>query len=115
MRGRRAPGAHRGACAARRPSGRVLAEHPERGDVRGAVQRDEAPAGEEHLPAARQGDSIMEVGGGPNTIVFGLPTVIMLDKAGNEIVRFNEFVPPEKFVAAMKKVPAKSNDAVGMK
>lgn len=45
--------------------------------------------------------------------VVGLPTVILLDKSGNEIVRFTEFVPPEKFVAAMKKVPA--NEAVGMK
>lgn len=47
--------------------------------------------------------------------IVGLPTVIMLDKDGNEVVRFNEFVPPEKFVAAMKKVPNKSGDAVGMK
>ena len=46
--------------------------------------------------------------------VVGLPTVIMLDAAGNEITRFNEFVPPEKFLAAMKKVPA-SSTAVGMK
>jgi thiol:disulfide interchange protein DsbD len=45
--------------------------------------------------------------------VVGLPTVIMLDKGGTEIVRFTEFVPPDKFLAAMKKVPA--NDAVGMK
>ena len=47
--------------------------------------------------------------------IVGLPTVIMLDKGGNEIVRFNEFVPPDKFVAAMKKVPSGSSDAVGMK
>lgn len=46
--------------------------------------------------------------------VVGLPTVIMLDAAGTEITRFNEFVPPEKFLAAMKKVPA-SSTAVGMK
>lgn len=46
--------------------------------------------------------------------VVGLPTVIMLDPAGNEVTRFNEFVPPEKFLAAMKKVPA-SSAAVGMK
>jgi hypothetical protein len=38
----------------------------------------------------------------------------MLDNAGNEISRFNEYVPPEKFLAAMKKVPATSA-AVGMK
>jgi thiol:disulfide interchange protein DsbD len=47
--------------------------------------------------------------------VKGLPTVIMLDATGKEVTRFTEFVPPEKFLAAMKKVPAKSNDAVGMK
>ena len=35
--------------------------------------------------------------------IVGLPTVIMLDGAGNEISRFNEFVPPEKFAAALKK------------
>ena len=46
--------------------------------------------------------------------VIGLPTVIMLDAAGNEVARFNEFVGPEKFIAAMKKVPA-SSAAVGMK
>jgi thiol:disulfide interchange protein DsbD len=46
--------------------------------------------------------------------VVGLPTVIMLDSAGNEVARFNEFVPPEKFLAAMKKVPS-SSAAVGMK
>lgn len=45
--------------------------------------------------------------------IVGLPTVIMLDKAGNEIVRFNEFVPPEKFVAAMKTV--NDGETVGMK
>jgi thiol:disulfide interchange protein DsbD len=47
--------------------------------------------------------------------VKGLPTVIMLDASGKEVTRFTEFVPPEKFVAALKKVPAKSDDAVGMK
>lgn len=46
--------------------------------------------------------------------VVGLPTVIMLDAAGNEIARFNEFVGPDKFIAAMKKVP-NSSAAVGMK
>jgi thiol:disulfide interchange protein DsbD len=46
--------------------------------------------------------------------VIGLPTVIMLDNAGNEVARFNEYVPPEKFLAAMKKVPS-SSAAVGMK
>ncbi|MCL2724959.1 MAG: thioredoxin family protein [Polyangiaceae bacterium] len=34
--------------------------------------------------------------------VLGLPTVIMFDKDGRETVRFNEFVPPDKFVAALK-------------
>ncbi len=38
--------------------------------------------------------------------VVGLPTVIMLDSAGNEITRFVEFVKPNKFVAAMKQVKA---------
>jgi thiol:disulfide interchange protein DsbD len=38
--------------------------------------------------------------------VVGLPTVIMLDKTGKEILRINEFVPPNRFVAALKKVPA---------
>jgi thiol:disulfide interchange protein DsbD len=46
--------------------------------------------------------------------VVGLPTVIMFDSAGNEVSRFNEFVGPEKFVAAMKKVPS-SSAAVGMR
>ena len=32
--------------------------------------------------------------------VVGLPTVIMLDSAGNEITRFNKFVEPAPFVAA---------------
>ena len=46
--------------------------------------------------------------------VVGLPTVIMLDAAGHEIARINEFVGPDKFIAAMKKVPT-SSAAVGMK
>jgi thiol:disulfide interchange protein DsbD len=46
--------------------------------------------------------------------VIGLPTVIMFDAAGHEIARFNEFVGPDKFIAAMKKVPT-SSSAVGMK
>jgi thiol:disulfide interchange protein DsbD len=40
--------------------------------------------------------------------VVGLPTVIMLDSSGNEVSRFVEFVKPDKFVAAMKKVPTGS-------
>jgi thioredoxin:protein disulfide reductase len=36
--------------------------------------------------------------------VVGLPTMIMLDKTGKEAVRFTEFVPSDKFAAAMKKV-----------
>ena len=36
--------------------------------------------------------------------VVGLPTVLLLDKTGKEVARFNEFVPPDKFAAALKKV-----------
>jgi thiol:disulfide interchange protein DsbD len=36
--------------------------------------------------------------------VVGLPTVLLLDKTGKEQARFNEFVPAEKFAAALKKV-----------
>jgi thiol:disulfide interchange protein DsbD len=43
--------------------------------------------------------------------VVGLPTVLMTDKDGTEYVRFNEFKPPEEFVAAMKKVPASATVA----
>ena len=48
--------------------------------------------------------------------VVGLPTVIMLDKGGKEVVRFNEFVKPDKFYAAMKcNVGASTTqDAVGL-
>ncbi len=48
--------------------------------------------------------------------VVGLPTVIMLDKTGKEVVRFNEFVKPDKFYAAMKCNVGGShtNEAVGM-
>jgi thioredoxin:protein disulfide reductase len=46
--------------------------------------------------------------------VRGLPTVIMLDKHGKEAVRFNEFVKPEAFRAAMKNVTSKA-DAIGMR
>ena len=46
--------------------------------------------------------------------VVGLPTVIMLDANGKEIARLNQFTKPDKFLEAMKKVPAASN-AVGMK
>lgn len=45
--------------------------------------------------------------------VVGLPTVIMLDTSGREIARFNEFVGPDKFLDAMKKVPV-SGSVVGM-
>jgi thioredoxin:protein disulfide reductase len=48
--------------------------------------------------------------------VVGLPTVVMLDKDGNEVVRFTEFVPPERFVEALKKVPpGTAPTTVGMK
>jgi len=36
--------------------------------------------------------------------VVGLPTVVVLDSNGQEKVRFNEFVPPERFLAAIKSV-----------
>lgn len=45
--------------------------------------------------------------------VVGLPTVVLLDKNGNEVSRFNEFVGPEKFLEALKKVPT-SGTTVGM-
>jgi thiol:disulfide interchange protein DsbD len=47
--------------------------------------------------------------------VVGLPVLLILDKDGKEIVRFNEFVKPDKFVAAMKKVPSAQPTTVGMK
>ena len=46
--------------------------------------------------------------------IAGLPTVLMLDKSGKEVVRFNEFVKPDKFYTAMKCNVADSK-AVGMK
>lgn len=46
--------------------------------------------------------------------VKGLPTVLMLDKDGKEVVRFTEFVKPDQFVAAMKKVPGEAPTRVGM-
>ena len=36
--------------------------------------------------------------------VVGLPTVVVLDSTGQEKVRFNEFVGPEKFLSEIKKV-----------
>jgi thiol:disulfide interchange protein DsbD len=36
--------------------------------------------------------------------VVGLPTVVVLDSAGQEKVRFNEFVPAERFLTAIKAV-----------
>jgi thiol:disulfide interchange protein DsbD len=49
--------------------------------------------------------------------VVGLPTVIFIDKNGKEVTRFNEFVKPDKFAAAMKCNigGAKSPEAVGMR
>lgn len=49
--------------------------------------------------------------------VVGLPTVIMLDKSGKEVVRFNDFVKPDQFYTAMKcNVGSSStNEAVGMR
>jgi thioredoxin:protein disulfide reductase len=36
--------------------------------------------------------------------VVGLPTVVVMDSAGQERVRFNEFVPPERFLSAIRAV-----------
>jgi thiol:disulfide interchange protein DsbD len=36
--------------------------------------------------------------------VVGLPTVVVLDSRGKEQARFNEFVPPERFLAAIRAV-----------
>jgi len=36
--------------------------------------------------------------------VRGLPTVVVLDSHGKEAVRFNDFVPPEKFLPAIRAV-----------
>jgi len=36
--------------------------------------------------------------------VVGLPTVVVLDSQGKEQARFNEFVPPERFLAAIRAV-----------
>jgi len=36
--------------------------------------------------------------------VVGLPTVVLLDSRGNERARFVEFVPPERFVEALRSV-----------
>jgi thiol:disulfide interchange protein DsbD len=36
--------------------------------------------------------------------VRGLPTVVVLDSHGKEAVRFNDFVPPERFLPAIKAV-----------
>ena len=48
--------------------------------------------------------------------VVGLPTVIMFDKTGKEVLRFNDFVKADQFYTAMKcNVGASSNEVVGMK
>lgn len=49
--------------------------------------------------------------------VVGLPTIIMIDRSGKEVVRFNEFVKPDKFYEAMKcNVPSSgSGEAIGMR
>jgi thiol:disulfide interchange protein DsbD len=36
--------------------------------------------------------------------VVGLPTVILFDASGKEVARFNEFVPAERFSAALAAV-----------
>jgi thioredoxin:protein disulfide reductase len=48
--------------------------------------------------------------------IAGLPTVLMLDKNGKEVVRFNEFVKADKFYTAMKcNVSDSKPVTVGMK
>ena len=48
--------------------------------------------------------------------ITGLPTVILLDKSGKEVVRFNEFVKPDKFYTAMKcNLADNKSVTVGMK
>lgn len=47
--------------------------------------------------------------------VVGLPTVILLDKNGKEVLRFNDFVQADKFSTALKcNRNAVSNEALGM-
>ncbi len=36
--------------------------------------------------------------------VVGLPTVVVMDSSGRERVRFNEFVPPDRFLSAIRTV-----------
>jgi thioredoxin-related protein len=36
--------------------------------------------------------------------VRGLPTVVVIDSHGKEALRFNDFVPPERFLPAIKAV-----------
>jgi thioredoxin:protein disulfide reductase len=36
--------------------------------------------------------------------VRGLPTVVVIDSHGKEALRFNDFVPPERFLPALKAV-----------
>jgi thioredoxin:protein disulfide reductase len=36
--------------------------------------------------------------------VVGLPTVVVLDSRGKERARFNEFIPPERFLAAIRAI-----------
>lgn len=48
--------------------------------------------------------------------IVGLPTVLMLDKSGTEVVRFNDFVQPEQFYTAMKcRVPDGKQVTLGMR
>src|SRR5262249_7299214 len=50
--------------------------------------------------------------------IKGLPTIVMFDKGGKEVIRFNEEVHPEKLYAAMKCAAgagAPQSGAVGMK
>jgi thiol:disulfide interchange protein DsbD len=36
--------------------------------------------------------------------VVGLPTVVVFDSSGQEKLRFNEFVPPDRFLKAIQSV-----------
>ena len=50
-------------------------------------------------------------------VLAGLPTIVMLDKGGKEVIRFNEEVHADKLYAAMKcaSAGAPAPTAVGMK
>jgi thiol:disulfide interchange protein DsbD len=47
--------------------------------------------------------------------VVGLPTVILLDKSGKEVLRFNDFVQPEQFYTALKCNVRSEGEVVGLR